>query len=139
MKLSQLTTEQAFNTLAAITPPLTRILKDPAVMDAVGTPVELDKISGYGLRAKRLDMFASVVDIAVNAHRDDLFSVLAAVNQTDMETVKQQKMTDTFRQIREMCEDPDLMDFLESFTPQEKKASSAPSAGAQGSSGQKEF
>ena len=30
MKLSQLTTEQAFNTLAAITPPLTRILKDPA-------------------------------------------------------------------------------------------------------------
>lgn len=138
MKLSDLTTGQAADVLLQITPSIANIAKDQNAIDAVGRVADFDNMNRRGVQMVVADRYASFVTVLLRDHRQDVFNILAAVNLTTTEVLESQKITETFRQINEIRDDTELVDFLASWLPQNQTTSPKPSASAPDTSAQEE-
>lgn len=128
MRLSDLTTGQAADVLLRITPSVANIAKDTKAVEAIGRPIDFENKNKRGVQLETIDRYASFVNILLADHRADLFNILAAVNLSTPETIENQKITDTFRQIQEIRDDEELVNFLASFAPAAKITPSEPSS-----------
>lgn len=119
MKLSELSTERAADVLCEITPYVASLTGDKALLDALKTEVGAGGKSVaevYTMGAKKI---ASIVPIVLKDHRQDVFGILAALNETDVETITRQNILKTILQIRELAKDKELADFFKSWGQQE--------------------
>lgn len=130
MKLSELTTGQAADVMIQITPLIANIAGDEKAVNAIGRAADVTELNVNGLRIVRAERWASFVNVLLADHRADVFGILAAVNMSTPKKIEAQKITETFKQIKELMEDEELVDFLASFVPSAKTAQSAPSANA---------
>ena len=122
MKLSELSTERAADVLCEITPYVANLTGDKALLDALKTEVGAgDKSVAeiYTIGAKKI---AAIVPIELKDHRQDVFGILAALNETDVETSTRQNILKTILQIRELAKDKELADFFKSWGQQEASA-----------------
>lgn len=138
MKLSDLTTGQAADVLLQITPAVANIAKDQKAIDAIGRVADFDNMNKRGVQMVVTDRYASFVTVLLRDHRPDVFTILAAVNLSTPEAIESQKITETFRQINEIRDDKELVDFLASWLPQKQTTSAEPSANAPDTSAQEE-
>lgn len=136
MKLSELTTGQAADVLLQITPSIANIAKDQAAIEAIGRVADFDNMNRRGIQMVVADRYASFVTVLLKDHRRDVFNILAAVNLSTPEAIEAQKITETFRQINEIRDDQELVDFLTSWLPQGRTIPFAPSADAPDTSAQ---
>lgn len=117
MKLSDLTTGQAADALLRITPSVAAIAKDRNVVNAIGEVVNVDNLNKRGVQMVVIDRYASFVTVLLQNHRADVFNILAALNLSTPEAIENQPITETFRQIGEIRNDEELVNFLASFIP----------------------
>lgn len=121
MKLSELTTERAADVLCEITPFVANIVSDKDLLDTlkekVGSGASIAEL--YVMGAKK---YATIIPIVLKTHRDDLFGVLAAINETDVDTVAKQNIITTMMQVREVAKDKALLDFFKSWQQEDETA-----------------
>lgn len=120
MKLSNLSTDQALDVLCRLTPLISNITSDTALVETLGKVVNagegLNKYGSFMLVAERL---GESIPILLKTHREDVYGILSILNEKGPEEVAKQNLLETLRQLREVFQDKELMAFFKSFTTQE--------------------
>lgn len=129
MKLSELSTDKALDVLCELTPYISNISSDDAVVGAVGKIVDTDKnINLYGKALLLAERMGEIIPVLLKDHRPDVYGVLSVMNERPASEIATQKITDTILQVRELFQDPELLSFFKSSAQQGQTEPSAPSA-----------
>lgn len=141
MKLSQLPTVQAKDVLIQVAALTANITDDKPLLDVIGNADNFKGIgdmNARGVKAMLLGKWSAFVKGLLERHWEDVRGILAAVNAKSPEEIEAQTITETIRQINEIRDDKELVDFFLSFTGWGKTAQSALSAIAPAISPQRE-
>lgn len=111
MKISEMNTNQVADVLVRIAEPAANIMHDKNVFDM------LEKLA-TGNDASPIKFFADnialVVMVLLNAHRNDVFEIVAALSEKTVDDVGNQNIKTTVIDIKESV-DKDLLDFFGSL------------------------
>lgn len=116
MKISQMTTNQAADALVKISANAANILDDKDMMALIKDTGEKgvgDAANGWNMVLTRL------VPMCLKAHRDDLFSIIGALDDKTAEEIGKLKLIKTLGILRDSV-DKELLDFFDSFIRQVK-------------------
>ena len=128
MKISQLSTDRTLDVLCEITPYISNITSDEAVINAVGKIVKgTENINIYGKALLLAERIGEIIPVLLKNHRSDMYSILSIVNERTIQEIGAQNVMETMRQVRDVFQDKDLLAFFKSSAQQEQKESSAPS------------
>lgn len=129
MKLSELSTDKALDVLCELTPYVSNIASDDAVVGTVGKIVDTDKdINLYGKGLLMVERLGEIIPVLLKNHRPDVYGILSVMNERPAAEIAAQKIMDTIQQVRELFRDPELLSFFKSSAQQERSEPSAPSA-----------
>lgn len=122
MKLSELTTERAADVLCELTPYIANITGDKALLDELSNKFDSKGKSAAELYTFAARKYAMLVPILLKEHREDVFGLLAVLNETEPEKIAKQSVMETIRQVRDLFQDKELLDFFKSFWQEEETA-----------------
>lgn len=115
MKLTELTTEQAADVLCELTPYIANITGDKALLDELERKFDRKGKSVAELYTYAAKKCAALAPMLLKNHREDVFGILAVLNETTSEAVAKQNILTTISQIRSVFKDKALLDFFKSF------------------------
>ncbi len=128
MKLFQLSTDQALDTMCELAPYIGNIANDETVVGTIGKVMEdVEELNRYGqfmLLAGRIGEFTPLL---LKTHRADVYGILSVMNERTVAEIAAQKLIDTIRQVRELFQDEDFLTFFRSSVRQGQKEPYAPS------------
>lgn len=122
MKLSELTTERAADVLCELTPYIANITGDKSLLDELSNKFDSKGKSAAELYTFAAHKYATLVPILLKDHREDVFGVLSVLNETEPEKIAKQNVMETVKQVREVFQDKDMLDFFKSFGQEEETA-----------------
>ncbi len=129
MKLSELSTDRALDVLCELTPYISNIASDEAMVSAVGKIVKpADDTNIYGAGLMLVERMGEIIPALLRAHRPDVYGILSVLNEKSVADIGVQPVRDTIRQVREVFQDEDLLSFFRSSARQAQTGPSAPSA-----------
>lgn len=129
MKLSELSTDKALDVLCELTPYISNIASDDAVVGTVGKIVDTGKdINLYGKGLMLVERMGEIVPVLLKTHRSDVYGILSVMSERPAEEIAAQPIRNTIRQVRELFQDPELLSFFRSSAQREQTEPSAPSA-----------
>lgn len=129
MRLSELSTDKALDVLCELTPYVSNIASDDAVVGAVGKIMDTNKdLNLYGKGLLLVERMGEVVPVLLKTHRADVYGILSVMSERTAAEIAAQPIRDTIRQARELFRDPELLSFFRSSAQQEQTEPSAPSA-----------
>lgn len=112
-KISELTTNEAMDFLCEITPFVANITADEALVQTLTE--KLGGKEGHS-RAEIMNFgaakIAKLAPIVLQSHRDDVYGILATASGTTAEQVAEQNVLVTIGQIKELCDDKELLAFF---------------------------
>ncbi len=115
MKLSEMSNEQCMEKVVEITPYLGAIIEDERILNIYYDRIDIDgmdektgKIKGI---AKGVNNFTKLVPILLKEHKEDIYNVLAIVNDKTVEEIKEQNALLTIKQLKELWSDKELINF----------------------------
>lgn len=112
MKISQMTTNQAADALVKISAYASNILDDKDMMELIkGTAKKGQKDASNGWSM----ILTKLVPLCLQTHRNDLFSIVAALDDKTVEEIGDMKLIDTLNILKDSV-DKELLDFFDSFT-----------------------
>ena len=118
MKISEMDTNHAAEVLCEITPSIANITGDKALLDALKEKTGGDTLADIYLSgAKKL---SAIVPLLFRNHKNDVFGILAAINDCSVDDICAQPVITTMRQIVEMLQDKELKDFFASVSAGEQ-------------------
>lgn len=130
MKISKLSTVQAKDVLIQVAALTANITEDKPLMDIIGQAIDFDGLNKTGVKGRVLGQWSKFMSELLKNHWQDLRGILSALNAKSVEEIEAQSMLETIRQLNEMREDKELIDFLSSLTGLGATGQSAPSATA---------
>ena len=122
MKLSQLTTERAADVLCELTPYIANITGDKALLDELANKFDSKGKSAAELYTFAAHKYATLVPILLKDHREDVFGVLSVLNETELDKIAKQNIMETMKQVRDLFQDKELLDFFKSFGQEDETA-----------------
>lgn len=122
MKLSQLTTERAADVLCELTPYIANITGDKALLDELANKFDSKGKSAAELYTFAAHKYATLVPILLKDHREDVFGMLAVLNETEPEKIANQNIISTMMQVRSVLKDKELLAFFKSFGQEDETA-----------------
>lgn len=123
MKISEMTTDQAMDTLCEITPHISDIITDEDLVNEIKKKLKKEEgTTRVDVIRFAVEKITNIVPIILKKKKFSVYAIIAAVNQTDIDTVKHQNIIKTMIQIREIAKDDDLVDFVKSCLKTEKSA-----------------
>lgn len=122
MKLSELSTERAADVLCELTPYIANITGDKALLDELANKFDSKGKSVAELYTFAAHKYATLAPILLKAHRNDVFGVLAVLNECSADEIAKQKVMETMKQVRNLLQDKDLLDFFKSFGQEDEMA-----------------
>ena len=121
MKLSQLSTDEALDVLAEITPYITDIMSDEALLEELKNTIGGKELSTAEMVAFGANKISKIINILLKQNKRAVFGILAALNKKAPDEIANQNFIATSRQIREIGKDRELWDFFTSFARTEEK------------------
>lgn len=129
MKLSELSTDQSFDVLCELSPHVHNITHDDDFLSAVGRGMEVgQRLNKFGQVTLLIDRVVELLPLLLKTHRPDVYGILSVMNERPAAEIAAQKLTETMRQVRELFNDKEFIDFFTSSMQRAQTASSAPSA-----------
>lgn len=129
MKLSELSTDQSFDVLCELSPHVHNITHDDDFLSAVGRGIEDgQRLNKFGQVTLLIDRVVELLPLLLKTHRPDVYGILSVMNERPAAEIAAQKLTETMRQVRELFNDKEFIDFFTSSMQRAQTASSAPSA-----------
>lgn len=122
MRLSELTTERAADVLCELTPYIANITGDKSLSDELTNKFDSKGKSVAELYTFAAHKYATLVPILLKEHRNDVFGVLAVLNECNTDEIAKQKVMETMKQVRDLFQDKDLLDFFKSFGQEDETA-----------------
>lgn len=122
MKLSELTTERAADVLCELTPYIANIIGDKSLLDELANKFDSKGKSAAELYTFAAHKYATLVPILLKEHREDVFGLLAVLNETEPEKIAGQNIISTMMQVRSVLKDKELLDFFKSFGQEDETA-----------------
>lgn len=122
IKFDEFSNEKALNVICKITPAMGRLFSDEEVLNAYSdrlNPNELkeqgltDKEIKVKLQSKAAENLSKLVVLVLEKHRNDIYIILAALNEKTIEEVSNQSPIETLEQTSEFLNHEYLMGFLE--------------------------
>ena len=121
MKLSELSTDRAADALCEISVFLLNILTDEELRDSLKKQIDAEQpqTAGekYTIGAQKIGQW---IPLILKKHRDDACGILAAINGVSVGEIRTQSLAETIRQMKDLAEDKELIDFFKSSAPTEK-------------------
>lgn len=108
MKLSEMNTVQLADALVALSEPLSRIGRDPAMNRAF---TDLGRFEGATALEKASHLFVPLTTALLKTHRADTLAVLSALTGKGVDALERQRGLDTLREAK-ACFDQELLDFF---------------------------
>lgn len=131
MKLSELSTDRALDVLCELTPYVSNVASDEALVSAVGKVVKpKDETNVYGAGLMLMERMGEIVPLLLKTHRPDVYGILSALNEKSTVEIAGQPVCETVRQIKDVFRDSELLDFFKSSARQAQTEPSVPSASA---------
>ena len=122
MKLSELTTDRAADVLCELTPYIANITGDKSLLDELANKFDRKGKSAAELYTFAAHKYATLVPILLKDHREDVFGVLSVLNETERDKIAKQNIMETMKQVREVFQDKELLDFFKSFGQEDETA-----------------
>ena len=122
MKLSELTTERAADVLCELTPYIANITGDKSLLDELANKFDSKGKSVAELYTFAAHKYATLAPILLKEHRNDVFGVLAVLNERSADEIAKQKVMETMKQVRDLFQDKELLDFFKSFGQKDETA-----------------
>lgn len=121
MKLSELSTDKALDVLCELTPYISNIASDDAVVGTVGKIVDTGKdINLYGKGLMLVERMGEIVPVLLKTHRSDVYGILSVMNERPAAEIAAQKLMDTMEQVRELFRDEEFVAFFKSSAQREQ-------------------
>lgn len=115
MKLSELTTERAADVLCELTPYISAIIEDEDTLAALAGVAGLGQSSSL---AEKIAVFCAkinkIVPVLLKKRREDMFGILAVLNEKTPDEIAAQNILVTMSQVRDLTKDRELLDFFKS-------------------------
>ncbi len=119
MKLSEFSTDRACDVMCALTPYISSIAVDNELLATLKEKLHAETRADMLLAG--VEKFNKVVPILLKEHREDVFGILAVLNDTTAEVIGKQNFIKTMTQIRDIANDKELMTFFRSCAESEEK------------------
>jgi len=124
MKLSQLSTGQALDALCRLTPQISNILDDKAILDEIVglLPDKKDAkdTDVYGSGFRMMAGLGKLVPLLLRDHKEDVYCILSVLNEKEPSEIAAQGLMETVAQVRELFTDRELMAFFKSSAGREE-------------------
>lgn len=131
MKLSELSTDKALDVLCELTPYISNIASDEAVVVAVGKVVDTGvDMNLFGKGLLLVERLGEIIPALLKGHRADVYGILSVMNERSVQDIASQPVMDTIRQVMDLFRDEDLISFFKSSARRAQTGPSAPSAGS---------
>lgn len=120
MKLSSISTEKASDVLCEIAPYAVNIVTDEELVEELKSAVEFSMANTMAEKiALCVEKIAKILPIILKKRKNDLFGILAALNDKTIDEIKKQNILKTMSQVKEIAKDKELLDFFKSCTGSE--------------------
>lgn len=120
MKLSEMTTEKAIDSLCVITPYIANIVSDDELLSELKKTVDPKDVK---TKAEKLAIGAEkatiLIPIVLKKHKNDIFGILGVLNEKTAEEIAKQNIVVTGLQIRNAIKDKELISFFKSCVSSE--------------------
>lgn len=118
MRISELTTERAVEVLCEIAPCIASITGDKSLMDTLRDAIPRGATAAeiYATGARKV---SEIIPVLLRDHRNDVFKLLAVINETSVESIAAQSVLVTIKQCRELFTDKELVAFFKSCQQEE--------------------
>ena len=122
MRISDLTTDAALDALCEIAEPLSEIIADTNLMEALKRKTKVSEgATRMEVWAAILGQLSKVIPIVLKTHRQSVYEIVAAVNGKSYEDLKKQNILKTMGEIREIVTDKAFADFFRSARDMDKE------------------
>jgi hypothetical protein len=118
IKISELSTDKSCDVLCEITPFVSGIVSDEKLMQTLSKSIDKSNTTRAAVLLAGIEKINVLVPLVLKDHRADLFGVLAVLGETTPDAVAAQNIFTTIKQVRELAQDKELLDFLQSFAAQ---------------------
>lgn len=120
MRLNEISTDKALDLLCELTLPLTTIATDKELIEAIYKRTVVAKettqseknIIGTMQVAKNLKV---IIPKLLKTHKNEVYEVLAIINEKDVEEIKKQSLIETIKEVKELLQDEELKSFFTSM------------------------
>lgn len=123
MKFSDLSTDRALDALVICTESITNIVKDENLLDSIKTKLKREDIKSsaelINLGAEKIN---TIIPLLLTDHRNDLCTIIGAVNGITVAEVLAQNIMETVKAARELLEDEEFTGFFGSIVSMGKSA-----------------
>lgn len=115
MRISELSTEKAASILCEITPFIANISSDEELLKELREAVDVKDVNNRAeLMLVGATKLTRIIPILLKRRKDDVFGILAALNETSADEIAKQNILTTVAQIREIIKDKELLSFFSS-------------------------
>lgn len=122
-KVSQLSTDEFLDLICTVTPYVSNIVSDKDLMETIGKAIPKEGVTKAGMLILGMEKLSSMIPIIGVKHRNDLYNIIAAVTQEDIDLLSKENWRTTTKRVEEIVKDKELMSFFRSFAESEKTAS----------------
>jgi hypothetical protein len=115
MKLSDLSTEKAADVLCEISVYTLSILGDEKLRESLRNGIDKTGAETFAEKyAFAAEKITALLPVFLKTHRNDLFSIIAAVNSISADVVAKQNVMVTLNQFKEIMRDEEMISFFRS-------------------------
>lgn len=122
MRFSQLNTDQAADVLCELTPYIANITGDKKLLDELAKKFDMKRKSTAELYVFATQKIAKILPVVLKDHKEDIFGILAVLNDTTPEAVSKQSVLTTIKQARDVLADKELLNFFKSLQQPDENA-----------------
>jgi DNA polymerase III epsilon subunit-like protein len=113
MKISEITTEQLVDTLVVLVDPFTSIVTDIELVDGIKDKMGLNGTESTAeMMVVGAQKISKIAPILLKNHKNDIYSILSAINGVSIEQVAKQSALKTIKELKELLTDKDLLSFF---------------------------
>lgn len=117
MRISELSTDRAADVLCEITPYATNIVSDEELLAELKAAVDFKEANTMAEKiALTVGKITKIVPIIFKKRKDDVFGILASLNEKTVDEIAKQNIIKTMAQIKDIAKDKELLDFFKSCT-----------------------
>lgn len=120
MRFSQLNTNQATDVLCELTPYIANITGDKKLLDELAKKFDMEGKSTAELYVFAAQKLAKILPVVLKDRKEDVFGILAVLNDTTPEAVSKQSVFTTIKQARDVLADKELLSFFKSLQQPEE-------------------
>ena len=115
MRLSELSTDRATDVLCELTPYIANIVSDEELLEELKKSVDRkDIVNKAQLLAVGAEKITKILPILLKKRKEDVFGILAVMNEKTVEEIAKQNILITLKQARTAFKDKELIDFFKS-------------------------